>query len=370
MADFQGVAQADIPDLVNRTLPKFLKQGLWESIHTFRRYPLLDKIAPANMLRVRAGKGLDWTYAFGNNGSARHALMGEPIGQRNLQSYATKGEASWVRAEAEAWYNAVQMSMMQGEEELIDYLEEQYWAGMGGFADELETQLMATPDDADDRRNPYGIKWWARGVTANSVDYEGSFGGTYAYYGDSTATASDDPAGNQSRLTQAKLRNWCANHKGFSLHLLEQIKWGLRNMAYKPPKIAAKHSDAGDNASPQFMLLWPTEYADAYSTMANQRSDGRNADVFPFGIFDNLRLGGIETIDIPVLDNDALQPVIAINTRFLRMYVLNKWWMKLMPTFHLPDPVHIHVAHIDCVYQMACTNSRLGSAVWHLPRVA
>lgn len=370
MADYQGVLAENIADLVNRTLPHFLRQGMWESIHTYRHYPLLDVFMPANMIRVRAGKLLDWTYAFGNNGTARHSAIAAPMGQRNIGSYASKGEGSWVRSEAEAIYEAITLSMMDGEEELIDELELQYWAGMSGLGDLMEERGMKTPDDATDKINPTGIPWWIRGVTVNTEDYEGGFNGTYAYFQDGASTANDDLGGNQSRLTNPKLRNWCANHQGFSLHLLEQIKWGLRNMKHKPPKLAAKHSDAGTNMSPKLTIFWPTEYADAYSTMANQRADGRNADVFPFGIFDDLKLGGVDTQELPVLDSDPLQSVYAVNSNFVRVAVLNKWWMKLKKVFELHDPVHVSVAHIDCVYQWYCNNSRLGGAKWHLPYVA
>lgn len=364
----QGVALTDVGDLINHTLPHFHKQGSFETVYDRRRYVALEMFFEMNTMPVQSGNSIECRYVFDENGTARFAQLGTPRGQRNLRSYGTKGSWPWRFADYEAYWEEHLLSMRRPPAEILNYLKSEYFAAKLSAANKLESRGFITPDSSSDAVNMHGLAWILRGPASGVIDYEGGFIGTTAYYGDGTSTAIDDPGGNQSRTTQPKLRNWAFTHTGANLQTLESIKRALINMNYRPPRGPAQHAGSAGKGGGPMKILWPTKYQDWYSSAVNMRADGRNGDVFPFGMIDDLPLGGVPTCGTPELDTDANEPIFGVNTNHVKTAVHADYMDKQKKARELEDPTGFWFVHWDYQMNMFSDNPRLAGFCGMLAR--
>lgn len=358
-----AVFETDIPHLVDHTLPYFHRRGKFETIYDYQNFVWLDMVLREERLMVQTGKALEWRYVFDGNGSFRFAALHEPRGQRNLTKTILKGTEPWKHADFEVYVEENVVAQMRDEAEIVDYLELAWFMGFKEFAEGIEFAFAQTPDDADDRKNPHGFPWWVRGPTKGTEDYDGGFNGQTSYYKDGTGTTTQ---GGLDAATNAKLRNWCANHRGFGPELIAQIIRGRVMSNYVPPKTPR---ETVKRRPPKRVVFWPLEFQAEYVTLANTRySDGRNRDLAPIKAESQMQLLGDDTFGLATLSDHADQPVFDINFAHLRPAVLKGRWLKQLKTKEHEDIDELFITRFKNDLELICDNMRLGGACYTLVR--
>lgn len=347
-----GLATSQIADLINTTLPHFKDRGRFETAFELQRYYFLQEVFQQDRYTVRDGQSIEWTVVLDDNGTARHVKLYQRAQDRNRRDVVRLATQRWVYAEAEAYYEAHELTMNRGASQKAKYIKTQYFAAYKGLANMLERRAIASPDDANDDINPHGISWWLSLAPGGTEDYTGSFTGYTCRYGDGTTTF---VKGGLNGTTDPLWANWCANRvtTGLDLGTMHTMRRGMIFANFVPPT-SIKEIFRGPNA--KWRVLWSlTDQAD-YEQLVNAGPDNRNGDLSPFKNMVTFR--GVPTIGLPTLENAAYSPIYVVNLAHFYPVVHSEWWLKEDEPMRDVDQRHVFVQGIDCQYNYMADNIR------------
>lgn len=353
-----GLAVEDIPDLVKTTLPHFKNRGKFEAAFLYQQYYFIDEVFQKDKYETQEGKSIDWTVILDENGTARHTGL-YATRQRNKKDVVRTCTQRWCFADAEASYEAHELTMNKGPAQITKYIKTQYFAAYVSMANLIERRAVQAPNDATDTENPQGVAFAIAMLDSGVTNYTGGFLGKTARYGDGSTTTTR--YGLDSAL-EPMWRNWGANHNGMNIQTMNTARRGLWFTGFVPPR-TVKEMYMGPASKRRF--LWSITDHTEYLALVNSGGDDRNGDISPFK--DNVSVHGVRPVPLGTLENVAYTPKYCVDFAHFKPCVHSDWWMKEDEPMRDVDQRHVIIQGFDCQYNYICDNLRVGGFVLHEP---
>ncbi len=355
-----GLAVDQIPDLVKTTLPNFKNRGKFEAAFEYQQYYFIDEVYQQDRYNAQDGRRIEWTIVLDGNGTARHTSLYATRQERAKKNVVATGYANWCFAEAEATYEAHELTMNRGASQITKYIKTQYFAAYKDLANLIERRAILTPEDSSDTTNPNGVMWWISMLATGTTDYTGGFNGRLARYADASTTAT---IGGIDANANPLWRNWVANYTGtLDLTACETMRRGCIFTDFRPPR-TVKEMYTGPSS--KWRVLFGLTKQAEYERLVNSGSDNRNGDLSPFR--DAISFRGIRTVGLPTLEGVAYNPIYVVNFSHFYPVIHADWWMKEDEPMRDLAQRHVVVQGIDCQYNYMADNRRLAGFCLHEP---
>ncbi|MCW5776532.1 MAG: phage major capsid protein [Phycisphaeraceae bacterium] len=345
-----GLSIQQLGDLLQTTLEN-LPQGEFEVAFKYQSYPICDKWFRKQRRRESSGTAISRRVQLKTNGSARFVQLYEATPNNVVDTMSTI-RADWVHAEAKHHYESHEIDMNREPAKLVDLIKSRRVAAYMDIADIIEQKAWQTPPDQNDLKFPLGVPYWINYLPAGTVDYDGSFNGHQALYGDGT-TSSTVGGIDGSLAANERWRNFAGTHTGMNQRTIDLLRRAIRRTNFTPP-ISVR--DLYRGPASQVRLYSNQDMADEYERMVNAGGDDRNGDLNPFGGI--LTFKRIPWIAIPALDDEPYDPIFGVNHAHFYPEVLRDWWMKEDEPIRDRDWRHVYTVGLDSSFQFFCTNKR------------
>lgn len=353
-----GLSIEQIPDLIKTTLPHFANRGRFEAAYELQKFYFIDTVFQQDKQQVQDGKHIEWTVVLDENGTARHTGL-YATRQRNKRNVVKTGTSRWTFADAEAYYEAHEVTMNRGASAIAKYIRTQFFAAYLSIANLIERRAVLVPEDAADTENPQGVPWWINMLDAGVTNYTGGFLGKTARYADGTTTTL---VGGIDGATEPLWRNWAVNGSGVNMATMDALRRGMIFTDFRPPR-TVKEMVRGPAS--KYRILTSLSYQADYERLANQGPENRNGDLNPFRGM--LTFRGVPWIGMPTLEDTAYNPIYVVDFNHFQPVVHADWWMKEDEPMRDVDQRHVIVQGIDCQYGYKSKNKRQGGFVLHEP---
>jgi len=346
-----GIPLNDIADVINHTLPYYMKKGSFEPVFERQNYYVVDDWFAKGRYRVGEGNSIEWRLIFGSNGSAQFVRLFQAT-PNNAVDLLHTGSAPWVYLEGKAMYEAHLLSMARGEAKIVDYLETQYYAAMKDILDLLESSAFMVPLTATDDLNPLGVPYWVVPVASGSPNYDGGFVGQYPTYGDGSTAAN---VGGVDPGPEPLWRNWAGTHRGINMETMRLLRQGMALTGFTPPRSLEQYVDKKRSKRRIYTSI---QQRIQYADLVNSGPDNRNGDLNPFRSSGSLTFDGAEWVGMAILGEQARNPIYVLDMECFFPFVHTDWWLKKSDAMNSVDRRHVYVVQWDCQFNYACTNRR------------
>lgn len=270
--------------------------------------------------------------------------------------------------EDKVFYEKRELELKSDETELFDYIKSEFDGHKEKFHEDMERQLVAAPLNINDDLTPWSLDSWLPTVPAGTEDYAGGFNGTTTYFGDGTTTVNLGVGAttvDRSDANNLRARSYAANYDG---NWNAQTKSTLRRAFTRTRFRTIAGTRGNSNDRRELTIFLPDDFADQYEEALDRGTtvDQARRDLMPDAdgmIFSR------PYVRVPVLADDALKSIYAVNPNELYTYLVGgKWDVRGDPASD-PNKPNILIVPFDSGYGMHCRNPRIAGFRLSLPRV-
>lgn len=363
-----GIQDSQLLDLLATTLKNLPFDGKYQNTLPYQRYEAVSRWFKKDKIEVDGGTSYTRKIELTDNGSARHISPYEKLdftqvdGLSDIDVRWSIIVGSWVTERHEILRN-------RGKAKIIPYLQKKRMSGLKSYYNELESKAWATPLNASDKKNPFGLPYWLTKMTSatKATLAAGSQRGFYGYnpiYGDGT-TAADcgglDSSSTSTLAGAARWRNWAAAYpnSAFDLGVIGELRWAFLKLGFEPPEQLSDLRVGGKMNN--FRIYTNDVTRIAYETLANQQNDNLGNDLDQFG--GNVSFRKIPIKYVPLLDTDTSNPLYLVNhDHFFPVVREGEWEREAEPMNDRQQP-SVYTTTINGEYQYFCDNRREAGAV-------
>lgn len=344
----------EITDLVKLTQVNLIKRGAFLNLMT----DLTDYVAVRELWKkhqkVFAG-GLDWEFdaVTDHNHSARFVGLYENDGA-TLNDATTKGKVGPRFVDANYVFDVREKIFQRPAIEIVNYVRTKYLRMLTSFYELMEPALWGKPEDATDKKTPYGIAYWV--TKQSNADAQTNANG--GFDGKNPTGFSEGRAGISSSA-YPRWANWACQYAEVSkADLVRKMRRAVRKTAFRSPISHAEPTVggtgngiyAGDNVIHVFEEILEAQNMNLGNDLASK--DGKTM------------FKGHPIVYAPYLDDDSTDPIYMLDWKSLALGVMEGWQQHVSAPTVVAGKHNVRAVFLDAGVNMICTNLRK-QAVFH-----
>lgn len=354
-----GAKTADeIVDLVHATQEKLIKRGALTNLMTdttkFVGYTELLK-----RKQVKFQGGIDWRFdvIMDHNHTARHVGLYETDTANHVDALV-KGVVSPRFTDASYVFDVHEPELQSGSaERIVEFVREKYMQAQQSAVELCETDIWGTPEYADDKKTPYGIKFWiTRQSNADAqTNALGGFDGKDPSLKTSASVSTPKTVARAgiSSATYSRWANWAAQYAAVTkADLVAKMRKAARKIKFVSPiqMVPAPTLSSGtgiycgDNTLTALEDILEAQNMNLGNDLASK--DGKC--VFK----------GAPIIYVPALDDDAGEPIYMLDWSTMGFGVTAGWFEKTSSPIIVPNMHNVRQVFLDSGWNMVATNLR------------
>lgn len=343
-----------IVDLVKLTQANLIKRGAFLNLMT----DTTDYVAIRELMdkhqKTFAG-GLDWEFdaVTDHNHSARFVGLYENDGA-TLNDATTKGSVGPRFVDANYVFDVREKIFQRPAIEIVNYVKTKYLRMLTSYYELLEPALWGKPEDATDKKTPYGIKYWIT-PCSNSDASANPNGG---FLGKNPVGFTEGRAG-ISTTQFPRWANWACQYSQVSKDdLVRKMRRAVRKTQFRSPISHAEPTlgssgngiYAGDNVIHVMEEILEAQNMNLGNDLASK--DGRTM------------FKGHPIVYAPYLDEDSTDPVYMLDWKWLALGMMEGWQKHVSAPTPVAGKHNVRAVFLDAGTNMICTNLRK-QAVFH-----
>lgn len=361
-------------DLIQLTAERYPTTPQLEVISANTQFHVVNRWWQKDKLSIESGTEYNDLLFFDRDGNAQAGRMlpGQPI-NRAIHKSTAKFSIPYVKAFGfwEIMHDETARNRMPSQ--LKSIVIPRRMKMQIDLAKQLEEDGFGSPDSAADRVKPFGLKYWAKPITADQAaldtqDHQGSL----PLYSDNTTEAASCAGIVCSHADYALFRNYNARYfhddiiGGFGEEDVLRIVRMHRHMEFEVPLIV---DDWKAGKFSNYTGLVPEDLLETMEIMARKNNDNLQADLGKFS-------GQVVVKGTPLrwakkLDTDWFQagtalpsyPFILLNHDYFKVLIQQGEYFRTDEPMRDADTPDVWTNYTFCVYNYVITNRRLGVGV-------
>ena len=354
-------------DIVKATAELLIKQGAFTNLLSdLSEYAIVKRIMPRHK-KVFAG-GLDWTFmaaidAYNNgNNTAKFTGLFEDDAY-NRKNVLVQGKVSPRFLTANYVYDKREPVLNSGEASkskmlaIVEFVKLQMELMYQSAFDLLETTFAGVgPTYADDKKTPHGLAFYIQKQSNSdaSSHASGGFDGKDPSLpaSSSSSTPTPCPRCNISTTTYGRWANWCAQYAAVSKDdLVKKMRIASHKINFKSPlSLTDPTLSTGRDILTNLAVIQELETILEAQNM-NLGNDVASKD-------GKVLFKGAPVEYVPVLDNDAQDPIYMIDWKTLVFGTIAGWDKKVSAPKEDNTQHNTMKGFLDMSCEMVCTNLR------------
>jgi hypothetical protein len=336
-----GLADSEILDLVNSTLQD-LAPGDWvQLLQARQRYEVMTKWLPK---AEEQSNGIGWKrrLAIHITAAGRHVGIHEVdtiVDAPKLENIS--GE--WSHYDTHYVYDKTEVTMNAGESKLTDLLALGEASALISASDDLES-AMFTLKDPGDTRKPLGIPYWIVGNA--STGFNGGNPPGYSTVGglDTSAAAPDN----------ANYKNYTFTYSAYTKDaLIKPWRTAHRLTQWESPVTV---EDFRGSRGQDLRYYMNNDTIDALETIGEGQTENLGRDLFPYD--GQVTFKRHPLVYVPILNDDATNPIYGIDHTVFKMLYLKDWKMRRSDAKEVWNRHNDLVVWYDLKYATVCLDRR------------
>lgn len=280
-------------------------KGEWTETLAYYDLPLIQYLVDMHGVDIDFGQGAEIRVRYRENVGFRMKGYYEanPAAKREtLTSYNIR-PAHW---EQQVAIDEKEHKLNQGVNQIVSALDIEYSGAYEAIANNLELQLVSTPQNATDEKAHLGLPAAIPTLALSAADPIGGFNGVTWYYADATPTTLY--GGRDMALLQfSRLRSWAATYTDPSNEQFVQafVRACIRT-GFKRKSVQGLKGDTGASIENQVAFA-PTTVYEAVENRVNRFEQSGGGDAL--GKYQQARIRSVPLVPTPILDTLAYAPV-------------------------------------------------------------
>ncbi len=325
-------------DLVADTLRDLGSPKFTDISSNLQEHVAMDKLISKKRLVLESGYGIQFNILVAQSNAARNVALGQSD-NTNLVDGMIQANTVWRNTQTSYMMIGQLMAMNREPARIVDYVKQQRIMALISLAELMETIFWQAPS-ASDALTPFGIPYW---ITKNAT--KGFNGGVLTGY---TTVAGVSPT------TYPNWQNWTAPFTAVSRDdFIRQAREAAVKTRFKPATQGIPTAQIGGDEYgyyTNYAVIQPLEES-VESQNDNLGSDVASQD-------GKVLFRRTPVVWVPWLDRDSTNPFYGINWSWLRVYVLEDWWMKETNIQYTPGQHTVSSHFLDLTYQFLTKNRR------------
>lgn len=353
-----GKTADEIADLVHATQEHLIKRGALTNLMS----DITDFVGFSQLLKrkqVAFKGGLDWRFDIivDHNHSARHTKLYDTDQSNEVEALA-KGIISPRFTTANYTYDEREPELQSADKEVIvRYVLKKNMQMRQSLAELIEADIWGSPEYADDKVTPYGFKFWfTRQSNSDAASHpNGGFDGKDPMLktSSSDSTLKAVARAGLSSSTYARFANWAAQYADYGkADLIFKMRQAFRKTNFRSPITAVPEPTmatgrgiySGDSVITALEDVLERQNMNLGNDIASK--DGK------------VVFKGHPLTYVPVLDDDAAEPLYMIDWTSAGFGVLDGWIDKVSKPIIVPNMHNVRRVFLDSGWNMGCTNLR------------
>lgn len=333
----------DISDLVSSTL-RDLGRGKWTDLTTdTQEFHAFNRLMAKKRMEVfEGGYEFQWNVMTGSNGSARSVGI-DYTSEVNISDNLIQGHhpfryitANWGINKYEIAHNAA------GPNRIIELIKVRRKAAMVDLVKAFETKFWRCPASTD-TVEPHGVQYWINKSATATTTNQGFNGTVPSGY---TTVGAINPT------TYPRWRNFAAPYTAVTKDdLYQRVDEAMDRTYFKPPVDMPVYNTGDD-----YEIMTTQTVRRQSKILAESQNDNLGFDLDP--AYGRVMYRRTPITWIPILDNDADNPMYGINWGEFFVATLPNAWMQETTFDKLPNQPLMAATHINCAYNFATRNRR------------
>lgn len=325
-------------DLTAMTQRRLGEPNYTEIATDIQEFTVLEKIIRENKVEFQDGTGVQWDVMVAHAGTAENVGLMEEDGEMGIPDTMVQAQADWRNTVDHYAIEGREISMNRGESRIVNLVTQREHSTMISLAEKFEDNWWGPPVALSDAVTPWGINTW---LVKNAS--EGFYGGAPSGY----TSIGLNPT------TYSRWKNYTFQYGEIAKDdLIRKWRKAAVFTKFKPPMGGNPSFNTGDK------YAYYTNYSvvGRCEELLEEQNDNLGPDVASMD--GQLLFRRAPVMWVPKLEADTTDPIYGINWGWVKVIVLQDWWLRrtLVPVY--PGQHTVSATFLDSTYQFVFYNRR------------